>query len=138
AAFHDLAVHHVPHVGPADGVGGQPPPQRHADRPIKGDPAHHLAVDEALPAATGLPDTVLGLVPMLAQPVHHSGDVCPAIVAHGYVRVREVDGVERLALDVQLQLVRGAVADPDRAGSFVSLEVRQDLLVEVGRAVDAV
>ena len=49
-----------------------------------------------------------------------------------------VDAVQRLAVDVELQLVGGAVADPHRARAAVALPVVERLLDEVGGAVDAV
>ena len=47
------------------------------------------------------------------------------------VRVGEVDRVHRLAVDVQLQLVGGPVADPHGDGPAVAREVVERLLDEV-------
>ena len=52
--------------------------------------------------------------------------------------VEEVHGVDELAVDVELELMSGAVADPDGCGALVALEMRQDLLAELAAAVDAV
>src|SRR5262249_13848905 len=52
--------------------------------------------------------------------------------------VVEVDGVDQGAVDVQLELVGGGVADPDRRGALVPLQVRQLAFGQLGAAVDAV
>jgi hypothetical protein len=54
------------------------------------------------------------------------------------VDVGQVDRVHRLAVDVQLQLVGGAVADAHRAGAAPALEVVERLLDQVGAAVHPV
>src|SRR5215203_807794 len=54
------------------------------------------------------------------------------------VAVGEIDGIHRLAVDVELQLIGRAVADPYRAGPAVALEVVENLFFEVRRAVDPV
>ena len=59
-------------------------------------------------AAAGLPDALVGLVPVLAQPVEHAPQVCPSVsVQIGCtVLVVQVDRVDQLAVDVELELVR--------------------------------
>lgn len=47
-------------------------------------------------------------------------------------------GIEGLAVDVELELVGGGVAGPDRVGAAVALEVVQDLLGQMRVAVDPV
>ena len=90
-------------------------------------------------AAARLPDALVGLVPVLADPVDDAADGLPAVVGdRPSVLVVEVDRVDHLAVDVELELVGGAVADPHRAGASVALEVVEDDLLEVGAAVDAV
>ena len=51
---------------------------------------------------------------------------------------RAVQGVHRLAVDVELQLIRCTVPNVHRRRSPISLEVIQRLLVKVGRSVDPV
>ena len=48
------------------------------------------------------------------------------------------DAVHRLAVDVELQLVGGAVADPHRARAAVARPVLEHLLLEIARPVDPV
>ena len=52
--------------------------------------------------------------------------------------VAGVDAVERLAVDVELELLRGAVADPNGARAAVPRPVVEGLLDEVGGAVHPV
>ena len=66
-------------------------------------------------------------------------ELCPTGVADpDPVLVGQPDRVQHLPVDVELELVGGAVADPDRPGAGVALEVVKGLLVEVGGAVDPV
>ena len=54
------------------------------------------------------------------------------------VLVEEVDGVDELAVDVELELVGGAVPDAHGGRAAVALPVVEDLLLEIGVAVDRV
>ena len=54
------------------------------------------------------------------------------------VGVGEVHGVHRLAVDVELELAGGAVADAHRPRPAPALEMIQGLLGQIGTAVDAV
>jgi hypothetical protein len=123
-------------------VGGAPAAGGHADGAVERHPGHELPVDEGSAAAPGLPDALVGVVPVLAEPVHHGDDVLPALVADAPVAecaaVEGVDRVHGLAVDVELELVGGAVAYPHGAGAPVAVEVVERLLGEVGAAVDAV
>ena len=63
----------------------------------------------------------------------------PAVVADGRdVLVVQVDRVHQLAVDVQLELPVGGVADPHRPRAAVAVQVVELLLGQVGPAVDAV
>src|SRR6185312_10348656 len=52
--------------------------------------------------------------------------------------VEVVHSIERFAVNVQLELVGGSVSNPHRVGAAIALPIRQDFLVEVGAAVNAV
>ena len=92
-----------------------------------------------LPAAAGLPDALVGLVPVVAQPVGELGELDPAGMADPQpTPVGQPDRVQQLTVDVELELIGGAVADADRLGAGVALPVVQGLLVQVGGAVDPV
>jgi hypothetical protein len=85
------------------------------------------------------PDALFRLVPAFGQPVQQSADLPPAAVADGQTSpVGEEETVHGLAVDVELQLVRGAVADPDGLRTPVTRPALQALLLEVGRPVHPV
>jgi hypothetical protein len=131
---HDLGVDPVALGDPAAEVGGA---AGEADHAVKRHPALKAAVGEVLAAAAGLPDALIGLVPVLADPVGELGELRPAGMADpDAVPVGEVARVQQLAVDVELELVGGAVADPHRPGAGVALPVVQGLLVQLGGAVD--
>ena len=139
AALHDLVVDGVAFGHPAGEVGGPAALGRQPDRAVQRDPGLEPAVGEVLLAAAGLPDPLVGLVPVLAQPVDDAGQRRPALVAGLHAAaVGQVDGVGGLAVDVELELVGGAVADPDRPRAAPALEVVQALLDQVRGAVDPV
>src|SRR4029453_16550489 len=89
--------------------------------------------------AAGLPDALLGLVPVLGQPVQHPADRRPPLVGERQAALHAgVDAVHRLAVDVELQLLGGAVADPDGCRAAVAAPVVEPALFEAGGAVDPV
>ena len=110
-----------------------------ADRAIDRHPAHHARVEELLPPAAHLPDALVGLAPVLAHPVDQPDDVHPRVVRdRRAVLVVQVHRVHQLAVDVELEVRVGGVADAHRARAHVALEVRQRLLGQLVAAVDAV
>ena len=54
------------------------------------------------------------------------------------VLVAEVEAVDRLAINVELQLVRRTVPDPHRTGSPISLPIRKDLFAQVAGTIDPI
>jgi hypothetical protein len=137
--LHDLVVDPVAFADPAGQVGGPAMLAGQAHHAVKGHPGHESAVGEVLAATAGLPDALVGLVPVLAQPVRNVTELGPAGVADpDRVPVGQVDGVQHLAIDVKLELVGGAVADPYWPGALVAIQMIEGLLDEVGGAVDPV
>src|SRR5829696_2737647 len=137
--FHDLLVDLVAHLKPPLAVGwkraliGQP------QGSVQGDPAHELRVHEVPPSTSNLPDSLIFASPVVADPVDQPAQVSPQLVPDGVaVLVVEIDRVHQLAVDVQLQLVVGTVADPDRPRAPVALQVLQGLLGEVAPPIYAV
>jgi hypothetical protein len=51
--------------------------------------------------------------------------------------VEQVSRVENLAVDVELKLASGAIADPDRRRTPIALEMAENLLGQVRSAIDA-
>ena len=90
-------------------------------------------------AAAHLPDPLVVPLPVLADVVQQVAQVEPGVVGDRRgVLVVDVDRVHQLAVDVELELVDGAVADPHRAGAAVPLEIVERDLGQVAPAVDAV
>ena len=140
ALLHQPAVDLVPHGHPAHEVAGEGAVACDPDRAVERDPAHQPGVGEALAAAAGLPDALVGRLPVLADPVDHVGDADPLLVVHEPAAgaLHHVGGVEQLAVDVELELAGGAVSDSHRGGAHVALEVRELELGKVRAAVDPV
>ena len=77
----------------------------------------------ALPAAH-FPDAFVFPFPVVAQPVHQPPQVRPTVISDGcHVLVDEIGGIQQLAVDVQLQLPIGAVADARGTGTLVAIQV---------------
>ena len=105
---------------------GRPALAGDPNRALDGDPAHQAGVGVVAAAAARLPDPLVGLVPMVYQPLEVAGEVHPAVVVDGQPElVAEVDGVHQLAVDVELQLGRRPVTDAHRRRAHVALEVRR-------------
>src|SRR5918994_1219982 len=78
------------------------------------------------PATSDLPDTLVGLAPVLAQPVQDLPQVLPEIVVEGgAVLIVEVSSVEHGPVEVVLALLVGAIAEPHWGGVHVPGEVRE-------------
>src|SRR5207247_10258199 len=119
-----LRVDTVAVAEPAREVGGTAVLAGEPDDAVQGHPAHQPAVGEVLPAAAGLPDAIVGLVPVLAQPVGELAQLDPAGMANlDAVAIGEIDGVQHFAVDVELELAGGAVADAHRLGARIALPV---------------
>ena len=137
--LHDVAVDGVAACFPAGAVGGEGALLGQAQAAVESDPAHELRVDEVLPLAAYLPDAFVLLIPVVAHPVDEVVQVRPEVVRDGcVVLVAEVDGVHELAVDIELQLVGGSVADAYGGGATVAVEVVERGLGEVVPSVDAV
>src|SRR5262249_39586477 len=139
AAVHDLVVDPVPLGDPPGDVGRASAALGQPDRAVERDPALEAAIGEVLAAAAGLPDSLVGPIPVVADPVDDPGQRPPAPVLDLQPAPRAVQQrVHRLTVDVELQLVGGAVADPDRPRAPPALEVVEVVLGQVGGAVHPV
>ena len=120
-------------------IGGQAPMNGHPDGPFDRHPAHQPGVQEPLAAPSGLPDSFIGLIPVVADPIRSRPDRLPLV---GGDRLRpfvvEVDRVHELAIDVKLQLTRRVVPHPHRGRPSVTLEIWQLPLRQIHPSVDAV
>jgi hypothetical protein len=112
---HHLVVDGVADAAPFLERVRERPPVGETDAPVEGDPAHEPRVQKLLASAPDLPDAFVGELPVVTDPVDEANQVRPQLIGDGLpVLVVEVDGVHQLAVDVELELVVGAVADPDR------------------------
>ena len=106
---------------------------------VERDPAHELRRGEVLGVAAHLPDAAVGLAPVGDRGVDLLLEERPHALRQRVARLGvQVDGVEHRAPHVVLVLVMGAVADPHRPRVLVAAEVVEDLLGQLGAAVDPV
>ena len=139
AVRHDPLVGGVAGIAPGARVGRQSALGLDADRAVERDPGHDPRVGEVAPAAAHLPDALVGLIPVLGEPVEDRAQLDPERVRERHApALGEVDGVDDLAVDVQLELVRRAVADAHGPRVAVAGEVRELDLVEVAAPVERV
>ena len=91
------------------------------DRPVEGDPGHHLGVHEVPPGPPDLPDPLVGLAPVLLQKPEQGPDQAPGVAVEPQPRLAaERDGVDHLAVHVELELADRGVADPHRRRVLVA------------------
>lgn len=96
------------------------------DAAIEGDPGHDLRMGEMPARAANFPNALVGLVPMVRDEVDEVTLDVPGVFRRGEAEVAfEVGGVDDLAVNIELKLAGGGVADADRAGIFVAVEVRE-------------
>src|SRR5579859_1802219 len=118
--LHDVFVDGVPDAEPFRHRPRKRTVARDPDRAVERHPAHEARVHEFLPPPADLPDPLVGLLPVARDPVDQADHVAPQAVADRFsVLVIEVHRVHELAVDVELKLAGGSIADPDRPGSPV-------------------
>ena len=108
-------------------------------QPIEGDPGHDLGVGEVPPSAAHLPDPVVGPLPGVLEEGKQLFYGGPAPLR--FLHTQALGGVDRrqdLAVDVELKLPRGGVADTHRFRAFVSGQPVELELGEAARASDVV
>src|SRR5580704_4654341 len=95
----------------------------HTYGPFDRDPTHQPGVQEFLAAAAGLPDPVIRLVAVVADPIRSRPDCLP-LVRRERLRplVVEIYRVHELAIDVKLQLTSRVVPHPHRGRSSVTVK----------------
>src|SRR3954454_24658559 len=106
---------------PALGWARQPKFLDRANRAIKREPRHDLGMGELSPSATNFPKPFIGQVPNLLKVLDELSLEVPRRLARGQSHpARLIKRIEHLAIDVQLQLVGGSIADPNRCGIFIA------------------
>src|SRR5205823_10289639 len=113
ALRHDLGVNVVTLGHPSPEIGRPASAGGHPDGAVERHPRHELAVHELPAAAACLPDALVRIVPVFAEPVHDADDGVPSVAGDTPLPdrsgVERMDGVHRLAVDVELQLAGRAV-----------------------------
>ena len=86
-----------------------------------------------------LPDAVVGVAPVLAEPLDRATRRPQRLVCRGHAEVAgTVDRIRELAVHVELQLPGRRVPDPDGGRALVAREPLELVLVEAALARDAV
>ena len=108
--------------------------------PVQGHPAHDLGVGEVAPWPAHLPDALVRLGPRGLEPLHEVRQHAPGVAgAAAEPELHPGEGsVHQLAIDVELELLGGGVADPDRSRTLVAGKPGQLELGEPPLAADAV
>ena len=120
----------LPRLVPAIQVGGKTVAAGDGDPPVEGHPAHHLGVDEMPGAAAHLPDAAVLLAPVLANGVADVRQQGPDLqVDFADVAGQLEGGVHDLAVNVQLPLLDGGVADAHRPRPLVPFQMVEGLLL---------
>ncbi len=110
------------------------------DRPVGRHPGHDLGVDEVPPRPSDLPDALVRLTPSGLQEVHQLGLQGPGVVAAVHLgrHPGHMQRVQYLAVDVELELFDGAVADPYGRRTLVAGQPRHFVLGEPAFTADPV
>src|SRR5690349_329974 len=96
------------------------------DGSVDAGPGHHFGVHELASGAAHFPQAVVGFIPMSFEPVEDSALDFPCGVEGleaGFAG--QVETVEDFTPDVELQLIRGEVPNPDWSGGVKAGQPRQ-------------
>src|SRR5215467_1733462 len=84
-----------------------------------------------------LPESCVGALPILANPIQPAANPHPRIVGDGaHVLVVQIKCVHKLAVDVKLELRRRCIADSYRARPAISFPAVQSMFGKLAIAVD--
>ena len=100
---------------PAVAIGRKGTLFREAQAAVQSHPTHELGKDKMLRIAAHFPDAIVFALPVRANPVEHAPDFFPERMRNGRaVLIIKIDRIEQLAVDIDLMLVIGAVANSHR------------------------
>ena len=86
-----------------------------------------------------LPDAIVGAHPIVGHPIQHVPHLGPHIVGNrGPVLVIEINRIHQFAIDVELQLIRGGIANAHRARAAVPVQMVEGFLRQGVAAINAV
>ena len=110
-----------------------------ADGAVERDPCHHLGVGEVPVRPAHLPDAGVFAAPAVLEPLEQLARQRPdVVVGRRTVASGLVERVDHLAVDVELQLLRGGVADAHGARPLEPRQPVEHALVEAPLAGDPV
>src|SRR5437773_3920810 len=93
------------------------------DGAVERHPRHHLGMGEVLPGASHFPDPFVRLVPARLDVLDDSALERPGRgLRLDSGAAREMHAIDELAVDVELELTCGRIADPHRRGALVAGE----------------
>ena len=99
-----------------------------ANSAVQRHPAHHLRMGEVQRLAADLPDAGVGLAPDAADEVGDRGEPAAGLAVDPPARLRvDQSGLQQVAVDVELGLRRGVVADPDGTRPAVAVQLERAL-----------
>src|SRR5262249_50976850 len=124
---------------PALGRAGKALLAHHREGAVEGDPAHHFRVRVMARLPARLPDAAIGTVPARLELADEGADERPAGLADLEAALQAlIEAVDHLAVDVELELAGGGVADPHGPGILVAGEPIDGPLRQAALAGDAV
>ena len=135
----DVTVDLIAGVPPALHGGWERAFRGQTEATIEGDPAHNAGMEKFMLPPAHFPDPVIFRVPMITDPIQQTCQIHPQVMGDGFaIFVIEIDCIHQLAINVELQLVSGTVANAHRRRLLVALQVGEELLGPDTASVDAV
>src|SRR5205823_3673849 len=138
AALQHLGVHQLGLALPAGRVAREAEIGGDARASVQRHPGHDLAEHEVLRLLARLPNAQVRLAPVRRGPVHEMLQHLPHAFGHGVMAPPDVDGVEQLAVDVELKLLGRAIAHAHRPRNAEPVEILEHQLGQVAPAIHAV
>src|SRR6266496_3548249 len=97
---------------------------RQAEATIECDPAHDPGIEKLMLTTACLPDSIILTPPMIADPIQQTCQIHPQVMGDGFaVFVIEIDRIHQLTINIELELVGGAVANTHGCRLLVALQM---------------
>src|SRR3546814_10333951 len=114
-------MHLVPELAPVSDRPVEAELRHPRDAPVEGGPRHHLGKGEVLPAAAHFPYPLVGLAPDALEVIEQRALERPGAVAGSESSLAPLmKRVRHLAIDVDLKLSMGGIADAHRIRPFIA------------------
>src|SRR5262249_18491026 len=110
-----------------------------AEAAVERNPAHYLAVDMVAWGASSFPQALIRLFEVFGRERHQPFDQIAILrVELASQRRHQIRPVGKFAVDIELALIIGTVADPHRSAAAIPFKMLEDLLVERHFRADAI